>query len=90
MSQLIDKLGQTDAIEVDGVFIRHFSMESEDSLDEDDDDPVLIDIEFVDGNCDLYEFAFTRSDLESAVFDPDTQCWQIGSHEVGLFKVTAI
>lgn len=72
-------------LEVDGVFIgRGYTLGSPDELDEDEDpdEQVLLEYDFVDENHREHGGAFTRSELSTAVWNSDQVCWEFFIDEV--------
>ena len=68
---LLDLLYEADAIEIDGVFCRHFHMLYECGGDSEE---VVMDLEFEADGCE-YEYYFTAEELESAVKHPGSDGW---------------
>lgn len=71
---LYDLIDHADAIEIDGHFIRYFGLESEE-LDSEDD--IVLHVETVDDDCNAWEWFFTVSDLEHAVYDAESKDWTV-------------
>ena len=73
MTTLFDILFVADAIEIDGVFIRHFDMACDSDAD---DDEVALDLALdVDGES--FSWSFTVGELKGAMRAPNAAGWQL-------------
>lgn len=86
---LLECLWRTDAVEIDGCFIRHISVASPEDLANDEDDSVLY-AAMVDEDLDSYEFDFDLAAIESAEFNQETHCWLVDGCEVNLYALQTI
>ncbi len=92
--KLYDKLAESDAIEIDGFFIRYFSLLEEDEVRElennEDWGDVVLDActEFPDDK--TGEFNYSYTELANATFDPTSNEWNVNGDCVKLFKLEEI
>jgi len=74
MKTLYDILQEADAIQIDDHFIRYFGFYP----DEDEAmDATIFDASTTDEDGHVYEWFFTREELMSAVYIPETKEWKV-------------
>lgn len=74
-TSLMEQLHCADAIEIDGNFIRHFSLASPDDCTSDNDE--LLDASFGAGDYKECEYSFTKSEIENALYDEALNAWSV-------------
>ena len=82
---LIDQIIDADAIEIDGDFIRSFSLPCPEEYSNNllqNDLSVFLEAEFTDAELNLFEFCFSVEELTNANYDPVTKVWKVGEFDV--------
>lgn len=80
----IEHLTQSDAIEVNGSFIRHYAMtDIEHMLDEED---VFLSCSAVDEDCHEANYLISLHEAQNATFNQQFNCWQVGEQNITCIK----
>lgn len=83
-TSFIEELKKSDAIEIDGNFIRHFNLTPDEELE--DEDSILLDASVVNDDMDKYEYYISVDEAEAASYDPNLKTWQVGEVDICLIK----
>lgn len=76
---IIDEAIESDSIEVDGHFVRHYN------LDENDREGLFLEAELVDDEYNHWRFAFSRPQLLAAKWDHDREHWVVKDDEEEIY-----
>ena len=75
MKNLLDLLHNADAITLDDTFVRYFHLEVEECEEPDD---IVLDVSF-----DIYEYFFTKEEIEKAKYDEASNSWEVADGQGG-------
>jgi len=75
MKTLLDLLHEADAISLDDNFVRYFHLEIEECEEADD---TALDVSF-----DIYEYFFTKEEIENAVYTKASNSWEVADGQGG-------
>lgn len=87
-NELYTLLQEADSIQIDDDFIHNYELnELEDTHDE---NHVVLDMNFFNGNGDEVSISFTYGDVANAQYDPSANAWCCGDHHVSLHLISLI
>jgi hypothetical protein len=90
-SSFFEQLERANAIEIDGQFIRYFSLTSVDDLAGNDmeaelHEQLIFESEIWDDDMNKHVFEFTYGDVMNAYYCSNRKAWRVKNHDVTLIK----
>jgi len=88
-TSFMEALDNSDAIEIDGNFIRHFTVASSDEIaqsDEERKDVCIFDASIVDDGFNHINYAFNYHEAMNAKYKPSINGWAVGDMDVVLIN----